>query len=312
MLRIKILLSVLLFGLLPLSIAHATKITIINNDGAGEGLNDATAVAPVPGNPATTLGKQRLNVLQAVADYWETRLQSSIEIKVISSMVPLDCDDSSAVLGSAAAELYNRDYTNAPVANTWFPIALANSYAGRDLDTSVSDLRSTFNSDLDNNNNCLNNVSWSYAIGTPASSGDISLYNITVHEFAHGLGFDTLMGSDGARVQDLNDIYLSFLRDETANTNLSDMTTDAQRTASAINAGNLVWTGAKAVAESASLTAGRNNGRPRMYAPNPYDPGSSVSHWDTALTPNEVMEPFATSNNTDDLTVKAFYDMHWN
>jgi hypothetical protein len=35
-----------------------------------------------------------------------------------------------------------------------------------------------------------------------------------------------------------------------------------------------------------------------MYAPNPVNPGSSVSHWDTIARPNQLMEPFI----NDDLT----------
>ena len=34
-----------------------------------------------------------------------------------------------------------------------------------------------------------------------------------------------------------------------------------------------------------------------MYAPNPYESGSSVSHWSTSLYPNEIMEPFLTSGS---------------
>ena len=44
--------------------------TIVNNDGAGEGFNDTTPVAPIGGNPGTTLGQQRLNVFQAAANVW--------------------------------------------------------------------------------------------------------------------------------------------------------------------------------------------------------------------------------------------------
>ena len=34
-----------------------------------------------------------------------------------------------------------------------------------------------------------------------------------------------------------------------------------------------------------------SSGRPLMYAPNPVEAGSSVSHWDTTLYPNQLMEP---------------------
>ena len=53
-------------------------------------------------------------------------------------------------------------------------------------------------------------------------------------------------------------------------------------------------------------------GRPRMYAPNPLQSGSSVSHWDTPETPNLLMEPFINSDLTNvDLTQYAFADIGW-
>jgi hypothetical protein len=37
-------------------VSTAATIVIVNNDGAGEGFNDPTPVAPVGGNPGVTLG----------------------------------------------------------------------------------------------------------------------------------------------------------------------------------------------------------------------------------------------------------------
>jgi PA domain len=41
-----------------------------------------------------------------------------------------------------------------------------------------------------------------------------------------------------------------------------------------------------------------SQGRALMYTPDPFDDGSSVEHWDTLATPNQLMEP----NISDDLT----------
>ena len=40
-----------------LTSSNSATITIINNDGPGEGLNDPAAFAGTPGNNATTVGK---------------------------------------------------------------------------------------------------------------------------------------------------------------------------------------------------------------------------------------------------------------
>jgi hypothetical protein len=58
--------ATLLAALASSSFAAAT-ITIINIDGPGEGFNDATAAAPVGGNPGVTIGQQRLLCFQQAA-----------------------------------------------------------------------------------------------------------------------------------------------------------------------------------------------------------------------------------------------------
>ena len=59
---------------------------------------------------------------------------------------------------------------------------------------------------------------------------------------------------------------------------------------------DLHWTGPIAIAQGADLTSGRHpSGHILMYAPNPLEPGSSVSHWAKVLTPNALMEPSFTA-----------------
>src|SRR5262245_6479330 len=80
---------------------HGATSTIVNLDGPGEGFNDPTPAAPVGGNPGTTVGAQRLYVFQYAANIWGSLLYSNIETRVDANFDPLDCDGSSAVLGSA-------------------------------------------------------------------------------------------------------------------------------------------------------------------------------------------------------------------
>jgi hypothetical protein len=63
-----------------------------------------------------------------------------------------------------------------------------------------------------------------------------------------------------------------------------------------------------------TLLAGAHpSGRVRMYSPNPFQGGSSVSHWDVSATPNLLMEPAINADLTDnlDLTVDNFRDIGW-
>jgi hypothetical protein len=62
---------------------------------------------------------------------------------------------------------------------------------------------------------------------------------------------------------------------------------------------------------------GTTAGFARLYAPATFAAGSSVSHWDTSLTPSLLMEPFITSGlgsnvrNPDDLTLNLLVDIGW-
>ena len=50
-----------------------------------------------------------------------------------------------------------------------------------------------------------------------------------------------------------------------------------------------------------------------LYTPNPFQSGSSVSHWDVSCTPNLLMEPAINADLTSnvDLTRYAFEDIGW-
>lgn len=71
----------------------------------------------------------------------------------------------------------------------------------------------------------------------------------------------------------------------------------------------------KLILDSTKLAGANDDGQVQLYAPNPVQPGSSKSHWDTAATPNLLMEPSITpdlESATDlDLTPLLFQDIGW-
>jgi hypothetical protein len=71
----------------------------------------------------------------------------------------------------------------------------------------------------------------------------------------------------------------------------------------------------KLILDKTLLAGADDNGLVRLYAPNPVQPGSSKSHWDTSATPSLLMEPSITpdlSPATDlDLTPNLFEDIGW-
>ncbi len=62
-----------------------------------------------------------------------------------------------------------------------------------------------------------------------------------------------------------------------------------------------------------AIAGAHPSGRVRMYAPNPFATGSSVSHFDVSATPNLLMEPAISADLTSslDLTVDLFQDIGW-
>ncbi len=298
------------------SIAHAANIRIVNTDGPGEGLNSNAQVAPVAGNNGTTLGQQYMNVFRAAAQFFGSRLNSNVEIRLEAAFDPLRCTESSGQLGGAGPLNAFVNFQNAPRRNTAYVGALADALAGRDLDPGGNDIGAVFNSRINGNADCLRGSRWWLGINSPAPARTISLYDTVLHEIAHGLGFLTFVDEDGVRLRSsqgtaFNDAYMLNLFDVVQNRNWAAMT-DAQRSQSSLNNGSLVWSGQNVDRGAGVFTGGRNgNGQLRVFAPRTYDDGSSVSHWDTAVGPNELMEPFATPTSNSCATLLALKDMGW-
>ncbi len=294
--------------------AAAATFVINNTDGPGEGFNDPTPTSPVGGNNGTTLGQQRLNLFQRAAEIWGSMIESNIPIIIQAGFDPLFCDASSAVLGSAGTLSVVRDFPNAPQPGTWYHVALANALAGTDLVPTGDDIIATFNSSIDNNNSCLSGTNW-YLGFDHNSSGNIDLLVVLLHEFAHGLGFSNFVDpSTGTYFLNFPDIYTHFTLDNSNSLHWDDMNV-GQRKNSAKNTGNVVWDGQNVVnGASGFLTNGYDgSGNVRLFAPNPVQPGSSISHFDTVASPSLLMEPFITSNLGSDLDItdEQLFDVGW-
>lgn len=222
------------------SLAHAATITIVNGDGAGEGFNDATAAAPVGGNPGMTLGAQRLYVFQYAANLWGSILPSDVEILVNAQFNPLSCTATSGVLGSAGPVNVFRDFTNAPLTGHWFHGALANKLTGTDNNTGAADINATFNSAV-GSATCLT-VGW--YLGVDGIEGSqIELLPVVLHELGHGLGFSTTTsGSTGNFLSSFPHVWDRYLLDNSTGLRW-DESSVGQRQASAISCGGLVWAG---------------------------------------------------------------------
>ena len=302
-----------LFGMAVVAspVARAASITVSNNDGTGDGFNDPTPAAPVGGNTGTTLGAQRLIAFQHAADSWGGLISSPVTIRVGANFDPLTCNATSAILGSAGPTSVFRDFTGAPVADTWYPVALANALSGTDLNLSGDDISATFNSSI--GTACAFPRVWYYGLDANPPGNTIDFVSVVRHELGHGLGFLTFVHlASGAKLQGRSDTFMLNLEDHGASPADYPSMTDAQRVLASRDTGNLHWVGAKVRAASGVLTAGAVGDHVPMFAPITPQSGSSVSHWDTALTPNQVMEPTYTGPlHNPGLELALFGDIGW-
>jgi hypothetical protein len=239
---------------------QAATINITSRDPAGKGFNDPTPVAPVGGNPGTTLGEQRWNVYRYVAGIWEKNLQSNVTINVSAGWEALTCSATSATLGSAGAWNIWRDFPNAKP-GTWYPQALANKLAGSDLSAGQPDdgsgygnvdIKTQFNINL-GNPGCLDGSP--FYLGLDGNAGSkVNFVETLLHELGHGLGFSvlTVQTSTGNRLNAAGTGYVAtggtpsiweqYMYDNTAKKTWLNMTS-LERRASAINPLQLAWIG---------------------------------------------------------------------
>ena len=264
---------------MPFGSFAAATITVVNIDGAGEGFNDPASFTPVGGNTATTLGQARLNAFEYAANIWAGILSSSVEIRVNAAMDPLG----SGILGQAGPTTVHRDFTNAPLANTWYVQALANKIAGMDLAPSTNDINATFSSDF----------TFYFGLDGNPPGGQYDFVSVVLHELGHGLGFLSLVTlASGAKFSGADDVYSLHLEHHGAIPADYPTMTDGQRVTASTSGTNLHFTGTEVVSSSGILTAGNEpvSGHVEMYAPATQSSGSSVSHFNKVIKPDQLME----------------------
>jgi hypothetical protein len=231
--------------------ARAATIVIQNNDQPNVGFNDPTTVSPVGNNTGTTLGQQRLNAFQFAANIWGATLNSSVTITIQASWASLGCTATSGTLGAAGTVALFGNFPNAPQANTWYPGALANALAGSDRNPNSPEIKAQFNTDV-GQSTCLGGTPFYLGLDNNFGSG-IDLVSVLMHEFAHGLGFESFYNpTDGSEPQNMPGIFDFFLQDNSTGKTWNNMT-NAERVTSSTNTGNLVWIGSRSVNEGRNV-----------------------------------------------------------
>lgn len=214
--------------------ARAADLVPVNFDDPGEGYNDTTPVAPVGGNPGTTRGEQRQIVAQFAADLWGAVLVSDQPVYIGAQFNPLGAN----VLGSAGATYVFANFDPAAVPDTWYSSALADAISGVDQQPGFIDINSQFSSDF----------TFYYGLDDNTPAGQVNFLDVIMHEFGHGLGFQNFENeAAGTFLSGRQDIYSVFTYDNSTGKFWTQMTVP-ERQVSALNYGNVVFTGTSATA----------------------------------------------------------------
>ncbi|KAA3663834.1 MAG: hypothetical protein DWQ04_08790, partial [Chloroflexi bacterium] len=244
------------------------------------------------------------SAFEYAASIWESQIDSSVPIKIQVEFSTLP----SGVLGGAGWTSLHRDFSGAPVTSTWYPASLANALSQSDRNGStVSEIGAEF----------AVNASWYFGTDGNTPSNKFDFVTVVLHEIGHGLGFSDSMdvngsiGSWGYTSGGTFPIIYDRFVDNGGGTLLIDgFPNNSAALASQLTSNNLYFDGTNA--NSA------NGGQVRLYAPNPWEQGSSIAHLNLTTflgTPNSLMTPAVSpgeaQHNPGSITLGILQDMGW-
>lgn len=237
---------------------------------------------------------------QRAVNIWATQVTSRVPITISAQFRPLGAN----VLGQAGPNFLWRNFPGAPVAATWYVDALANKRRGAQLNA-APDIVAQFNSAFAN---------WHFGSGL-APAGKYDFTTVVLHEIGHGLGFIGLAsvssGLGSVRAFGSPAIYDRFTENNPGTAMLSFADSSAVLAAQ-LQSGNLFF-------DSPAVRAANGNVRAKLYAPSPFQPGSSYSHLNEATylrgSPNSLMTPQLGQGETirspGAITLAIFRSLGW-
>jgi hypothetical protein len=169
-------------------------------------------------------------------------------------------------LGSARPGYYFNAFPGAPDDNLWYPSALANALAERDLAPNQKEIFLSINS----------TPLWYKGIDGQPSPANYDLVSVVLHEIAHGLGFlsnaeyDKFFGTGYIFQPTPFDAYAQLPDGRT----FTDFCSRSAELGKAM-LGPLSWSGQSGIASNGGV-------KPKLHTPNPYIEGSSITHLDEA------------------------------
>jgi hypothetical protein len=249
----------------------------------------------------TGFSSEAAAAFQLAVGIWADRLVSPVPIRVDAAFASL----TGGVLGAAGPTWFLRDFGGAPHPDTWYASALADKLAGVDLRPGDSDVSITFNSNYSN---------WYFGTDAQPPGNAVDFVTVALHELAHGLGFTDSFHVDGSNMGSwgLNTGYpIVYDRFTETGAGIPLLDTSAFPNPS-------LPLGAALQGDDVFFNGDAASGI-RLFAPYPFQGGSSIAHLDEATfprgNPDSLMTPSISlgeaMHSVGNVALGIFDDMGW-
>ena len=215
--------------------------------------------------------------VQYAIDIWSRNFSSKIPINVEATW---EKSANINTLGSARPGYYFNAFPGAPDDKLWYPSALANALAERDLAPNQKEIFLSINSI----------PLWYKGIDGQPSPASYDLVSVVLHEIAHGLGFlsnaeyDKFFGTGYIFQPTAFDAYVQLPDGRS----FADFCSRSAELGKAM-LGPLYWSGQSGIASNGGV-------KPKLYTPNPFVDGSSITHLDEATFSKSLSNSTMTPN----------------
>ncbi len=306
--------------------------------------NDPSPGPAAPGNPGTTLGEKRRAAAQRAAELLLADLKSEVPLSIQACWADLGTGTRVTVAQAGPVDYYIDDPSLTwplldngigeqpapflPVRRTLVAAAPGNRLAGTrrcgvrggSCANSV-DLRITFNSKIDTPE-ALGARGFYYGFNPGAPAGDIDFIGTTLHELAHGIGFLSLVNTGregegnepvGALAIGREDWFAQQIRIAQPGQPLARFARvdNATRATALTSLTGLQWTDTRALNPAFGWLPQSGDAGVRLYAPGTLESGSTLSHLDLGLYPNQLMSPRASDTRTLGLALPMLEAVGW-
>ena len=266
---------------------------------------NATADIQITYGPGAQGNPEVQEAFRFALDIWANEIVSSVPIRIFADFADLG----PGTLASAGPTQVFNNFPNAPVPNVYYNSALANTLANEILDP---------NEDFDLVVNIGNGINWYFGTDGAPGPGQFDFVTVALHEAGHGLGFISLdqYFDDGTATFEgfglpFTGIYNTYIVNGDGE-RLTDLPSPSMELGDQLISNNLFLDGPNTQASFGGES-------PPIFAPNPYNGGSSISHWNEASfpagNPNSLMTPQIGSQESNfdlgDITRGLFRDLGW-